>query len=164
VRILWNDTEKYFQAEFAQASWAGDKDAAQAAGFRTSGPPAWTWFTTKPSVLTALRDKHRPAELTLTERALAEYKKRNEEDVKKTALRKEFTKARKALGPPASTTPLVIPPGKFWISAEDLPPWVQLSKYVKLPFETDTQCFMCSAPLIFCDYDDLCLWCSKGGR
>jgi hypothetical protein len=164
VRIFWNDSENYFQAEFQQGDeWRNDMEAAKAAGFRTTGPPSWVWYTFKATVLNSLREHRPPSGLTLTERALAQYQKFNEEEVKKAELKKEYQKAKKAvkkLGPPSPTSLLVIPPGKIWISAEDLPPWVKLSKHVKTPW-AGAECFVCSDPLIFCDYEDICVWCAR---
>ena len=102
MRILWNENEKQFEAQFAIGEqWQSDKDAAQAAGFRTDGPPAWRWLTAKASVLTKLKAQasadalHVPA-LSITREAMGAYNRlRTIED--RDAELKKFAKEQKKL-------------------------------------------------------------------
>lgn len=59
MRITWQEEEKRFVAEFAQAPyWYADKEAAKGAGFRCTGPNAgWVWYTADPSVVLSLKGR-----------------------------------------------------------------------------------------------------------
>lgn len=96
MRIIWNENEKQFEAQFAQGdAWDGDKDAAQGAGFRTDGPPAWVWRTSKASHLTKLKESCRPISgLSITREALDAYNRLLEVERKNDELR-EYVKQQK---------------------------------------------------------------------
>lgn len=165
MRVIWNSEEQKFQAEFAQEHWRGDMEAAKAAGFRTSGPPAWLWTTSKASVLNKLR-KNRPASgLTLTEVALEKFKFRDKQDTQKAELKKAFKVASKAskkvsLDPRISGLTQMKVPAKGYITAEDLPPYTPIYKGFVPPAPPDELCLICDEPIYF--YEHLvCLFCEK---
>lgn len=74
MRIIWNPNEERFEAQFVTGEqWEADKTAAMDAGFKTTGPPAWTWFVLKSAALAKLRE-HRPGSgLTITKEALERF-------------------------------------------------------------------------------------------
>lgn len=97
MRINWNNREKTFEVEFAQQFWASDLAVAKKAGFITTGPPAWKWFTQKVKPLNYLR-KHRPdSGLTIMEDALKEYTRLNEDSERNAEIKKKLADAKKEL-------------------------------------------------------------------
>lgn len=164
MRIIWH--EEKFQAEFTQGDlWRDDMEAAKAAGFKTSGPPAWLWTTSKISVLNKLRKNRPKSGLTLTEVALEKFKFRDAQETKKAELKKAFQAAKK-IDRKASTDPRISGlvtmkvPAKGYITAADLPPYTPTyTKYIPPPPPTDL-CLICDEPIYF--YEHLvCLWCEK---
>jgi hypothetical protein len=97
MRIVWNQIEKRFEAELTPgAQWSSDKEAAQKAGMRCVGPPLWTWYCTKPSILSFLRE-HRPdSGLTITPEALEHYNTLKAVEDANLAVRAALKEARKA--------------------------------------------------------------------
>lgn len=78
MRIVWNDNEQRFEAQFSQGEqWTLDQSAASSAGFHTDGPPSWCWHTQKASVLTKLKAQTSasasPLPLSITKPALDAY-------------------------------------------------------------------------------------------
>jgi hypothetical protein len=166
VKIVWNESERYFEAIFASGDqWRSDLEAAKAAGFKTGGPPAWTWYTGKAEVLTKLK-KHRPEGITISETAMRMFTALNQQVQIKTELKKAFLAARK-IDKKASpdhrisgmTTMKV--PARGYIIASDLPPYVSTyEKYIPPP-PPDERCLICDEPIYFYEYL-VCLWCEKG--
>lgn len=77
MRIVWNQNEERFEAQFSgekfSEQWNADKTAAMDAGFKTTGAPAWLWCVSKPAALAKLRE-HRPGSgLTITKEALDRF-------------------------------------------------------------------------------------------
>ncbi len=100
MRILWNENEKQFEAQFSQGDqWQSDKDLADASGFSTDGPPAWIWRTTKAATLTKLQKTY-PAgvspSITITRTALDAYNHLRAIEERDAELRK-FAKEQKKL-------------------------------------------------------------------
>lgn len=94
MKLVWNPKEACFEAVFQD--FQNDLNAVKAAGFKTTGPPEWKWFTLKISPLDKLK-KNRPASgLTILEDALVEYNRIKEEDAGKAALLAELKAAKKA--------------------------------------------------------------------
>ena len=162
MRIIWNDQDKSFQAELTPGDlWRGDMEAAKAAGFRTAGPPSWTWSTQKASVLNKLRDHKPESGLTLTEVALSHYKQINEREEKKAALKKQFQELQKKAKKESKEGLVeVIIPEKGYISREDLEPRPDLHT-PRVFAKPEIYCVVCGEPLYvpFPDYDDVCHWC-----
>ena len=169
MRIIWSDIEQAFQAELTPGDqWRADMEAAKDAGFKTQGPPQWTWQTQKASVLNKLR-KNRPASgLTLTEVALQHYKSISEKEEKKAEIKKAFETAKKAADKVSDDpkisglTPMLIPAGKDWISKEDLPPFIpKVKPFIFGPLPNLT-CFICEDLVYFYERTyptPVCLWC-----
>jgi hypothetical protein len=141
-------------------------EAAKAAGFKTDGPPSWLWHTSKAAVLNKLR-AHKPSSgLTMTELALQKYQPLNQQEEQKAALKKQFKdaqkKAQKESKDPeiSGLVELVIPEGKLWISAEDLPPIESKWSYTP-PTPPEERCMVCEDPLYLYDYENICLFCKK---
>ena len=98
MRIVWNLTENRFEAQFDQGSnWLACKDAVSAAGFKTAGPPTWTWFSIRSLALTKLRENRPVSGLTITPEALEKYNSLKVQDEANLAVKAEYQKVRKAL-------------------------------------------------------------------
>lgn len=167
MRIVWNETEKYFQAELIPGElWRDDKDSIQAVGFQTDGPPSWTWFTRKASVLNKLRDTPPQSGLAITEVALQRYNFLDQQERNKLELKKTYDKAKRAArkqSPDSEISGLheLVIPAKGYIDASDLPPIVSTWAFVR-PEPPDACCIVCGDPLYwFPDYPDICMWCDK---
>jgi hypothetical protein len=166
VRIIWNTETKAFQAVLtAGEQWQSDLEAVKLAGFKTTGPPAWQWYTTKPSVLNKLRDNKPKSGLTLTEVALEQYKPLNEKEQQVLALKKQFQKEKKAaekqsLDSSISGMVEVVIPDKGYIDASDLPASGWKHKFDITPMHSIDKCIICEDPLAFYE-QTICLWCGK---
>jgi hypothetical protein len=96
MKIVWSDNEKRFEAQFAPGeNWQTDKDAAQSAGFKTDGPPAWIWHVSTASAL-ALLKKALPSGITITREALDAYNHLQQVEQKNAEL-KAYIKEQKKL-------------------------------------------------------------------
>jgi len=165
MRITWDEQQNRFHAELTPGDkWREDMEAAKAAGFKTDGPPSWQWHTQKASVLNKLR-AHKPSSgLTLTELALQHYQTINKKDEEKAALKKQFVEANKkaqkeSKDPEISgLVELVIPEGKIWISAEDLPPLISRPRTF-IRTKPDERCMVCEDPIYFYESKNICLHC-----
>src|ERR1700676_4876167 len=143
MRIIWNTTERCFEAEFSSGpEWSLDQQAAKEAGFKTSGAPAWRWTTESVKALNFLKE-HRPQQLTITAEALLQYNRLEDMRVKNEAVlaplkaaKKEAQKQRVREVKEGEKTPLIIPPGKWCVDACDLPPvpLVEFSRFKPKPF------------------------------
>lgn len=174
MRISYNQIQNLFIAEFS-SDFAGDLAAVKAAGFRTFGAPAWTWYAPPPGIkaLNYLRE-HRPAsDLTISEEAYAAYEPlaamwaKNEEIKKALAeAKKQAKKERVEVEQEEATTAVFsIPEGKIWIGPEDLPPKPPFESVLfKPPKPPDLKCSICGAPVYFYELQEppMCLFCEKG--
>jgi hypothetical protein len=168
MRIIWDDQDNRFLAELTPGEqWREDMEAAKAAGFRTTGPPAWQWYAGTVETLENIRKNPPKSGLTITEQALEKYKPLLEKFKQKQELRKQFKQAQKTAkkqskDPGVSGLTELVIPEKGYIDASDLPPYV--SKWVPPVFQIpDIFCIVCEAPLYlpFPDYSDICIWCEK---
>ena len=99
MRIVWNTDTVCFELEFDRGNFQGDLDTAKAAGFRTSGPPAWTWFSPSTKALKALQ-ANRPSEgLTISDEALKIFKSKCASEDEAARIKKMYSDAKaKAAG------------------------------------------------------------------
>lgn len=163
MRIVWNDQEEYFQIEFSQGEfWAEDQDKTKAAGCKTTGPPSWTWYTSKASVLNKLRSLNPKSGITATEVSMSKYKALDEAEKKKKELRKQFKGAKKA----AKKTE-VIPEQETYLDEDTgivciLVPTaksVYRNTFIR-PEPPVEKCLICDEPIYF--YEHLvCLFCEN---
>jgi hypothetical protein len=168
VNIAWNNAE--FVAEFSQ-DFQGDLNAVKNAGFKTTGPPDWRWYTIGVKGLNKLREKRPSSGLTISPEALAVYTRLNEIEAKNAEVRAQLAIAKKAQKKEQKKKAEEEPDPywgklteeKWWIGAEDLPPWVSALIPKIRPILTSEQiCEGCGiGPLSPLDYPTLCLWCSK---
>ena len=161
MRIVWNDIEKWFQAEISLAleHWRDDVDHVKAAGFRTDGPPQWIWHTAKASTLNKLRKNPPKSGLAITELALLQYTTLNKQELEKEEFRRKFKKAaqeisschwKEYIDPDTGITCKVVEPA-------DKPfTW----KYTPPPFP-EAYCFICGSPVFDYEGTDLCMWCAQ---
>lgn len=160
MRLIWNPKEFCFEAEFQD--FQNDLDAVKAAGFKTTGPPDWKWFTFKIAVLEKLR-KHRPLSgLTILEDALEHYKRlRKEEDVR-AALLAEL-KQKKKHKPPEKLGDYAVPEGQEfgYNCVEDIEPTVRIG-YIP-PVWAGPNCHICNGRVDFYELQSppTCLYCEK---
>lgn len=136
-------------------------ESVRAAGFKTTGSPAWIWHTQKAVTLNKLRDLKPKSGLVITEVALEKYKFLNDQDVRKQELKKEFLKQKKQAEQSNDTWQEYDDPEtglrcKIVPAAESKFVW----KYTPPP-APELSCFMCGSPLYLFDYPDLCLWCNR---
>lgn len=97
MRILWNDQEKTFQAEFGQQNWASDQQAVKKAGFYTTGPPQWLWYCQKIKSLLQLKEKPPASGITITPEALQHFLKLKEQYDKNQIVVQQLKEAKKKL-------------------------------------------------------------------
>jgi hypothetical protein len=164
MRIVWNITENWFQAELSlNENWRDDMELVRSLGLKTTGPPLWIWHTSQISLLDKLRDSRPKSGLTITEVALEKYKFLKEQSDKKQELKKLFIKAKKTSettaadekckeyeDPNTGVVCVYVPPAteKFtWKYTPPVPP--------------DVYCFVCGDPIFPYEYPDVCLWCSQ---
>lgn len=161
MRIIWNENRSWFQAELTQGElWQNDKDSLQAAGFRTEGPPSWTWYATRSKTLTKLRDLKPKSGIVLTELALEKYNFFEKKITEKTALKKQ---AKQILKEADSGQPFE----EYF--DEGLGFMCALVKSKKSDFvwippvhpQPEAFCIICGDGLYLMDYRDVCLWCDK---
>jgi hypothetical protein len=166
VRILWDNSEKRFQAELTQGdSWRDDMEYVKGAGFRTTGPPHWIWYTGKIEVLNKLR-KHRPKSgLMITEQALEQFNLLKKKFDEKAELKKTFSKATKAAkkaskDPEISGMVELCIPDKGYLDASDFPVLLSTRAYIPPPGPKET-CLICEDPLYQYERHLICLFCEK---
>jgi len=83
MQIYWNAKDHCFELNFDRSNFQDNLDKAKGAGFKTTGPPQWVWYTDKIKVLKKLRE-NKPAEgLTITDEARKEFDSRLIEEDKK---------------------------------------------------------------------------------
>ena len=194
MRILWNENEKQFEAQFATGDqWQADKDAAQAAGFRTDGPPAWRWYTEKAATLTKLKASASTlsfSPISITREAMDAYNRlrKSEESVEEL---KEYAKQQKKLQKKAHEREQIkaeqdgevepeyearhyykVPEywkGKHEITRGDLPAdtLARLSQRESIPLrkaEPIGKCSICGDNLYFPEEPPNCWWCEGRGE
>jgi len=172
---IHHDTTLGFIAQFS-TDFNGDLNAVKTAGFRTTGPPQWFWYTSKLVALNKLRENKPVSGLTISEEAYTAYMRLSEIEARNAEARKLFApikekqakakKERKKQELKDRTyTTIVIPekPGQDYdhIGAEDLPPIPPRENAYVPPPPPTTVCFMCLQPTYFYELADLCLWCEK---
>lgn len=170
MNIRWNITEKRFEAEFVD--FQGDLATVKAAGFKTSGPPEWLWFTTNVVVLNKLR-KNRPAsDLEIYPEALAIYNTLNEQFEQTKKIKKELARQRLLARQQkiSQPEPVLDETGeidwsktKWWIGKEDLPAPPEFKFSVAITPPPDLKCRDCGSPVYDFEYPEIpqCLWCNK---
>lgn len=168
MRIIWNEAEKSFEAEFTLGDqWSADQTAAKAAGFRTTGPPEWKWYATTVKPLNKLRKKRPDSGLTISPEAFAAYEPMQAVHEKNEAVAKQFKDARLALkkaqaiaaAEKSAETPFdwdaeqVVPPP---------PPGLIIPQKIVQPLE-GKRCIVCADVIAFFERQlpPMCLWCEK---
>lgn len=193
MRIIWNENEKRFEAQFSTGQqWENDKAAAMDAGFKTTGPPAWIWYVYKSAALAKLRE-HRPnSGLTITKEALdafdhlqvverrdAELKKfaKEQNKLQKKEQEREKIAAQREDGEEVSPEyegRRYHPVPEYWegkheITRADLPADVmaRLDKHESVPqrrAEPIGKCMICGDNLYYPDELPKCMWCEGHGE
>ncbi len=169
MRIIWNSVEIRFEAELTLGPlWGQDKDTVSTAKFSCLGPPSWTWQTTKPAVLTFLRE-HRPASgLMITPEALQNYNRLKAQDDANAAVKAQLTAAKKAAKKAAKyQAEIAIPDdsevehGEFtYLRVEPEESRIWADKYVR-PTPPSLLCRVCQTPVYWheCQEPPTCLDC-----
>ena len=172
MNVRWDTAENIFIAEFS-SDFTGDLDAVKAAGFRTFGPPAWIWYAPPPGILALnrLREKRPASGLTITPEALEVYKPLAAIEEQNASTRKQLAEVKKKLkkerkeSETVTGTPLDgLTEEKWWIGAEDLPPWSEIApKAVPEAIWEGPRCVICQQPVYSYEYPEIpaCLWCNK---
>jgi hypothetical protein len=152
MRIVWNNEEGTFELEFDKSNFQMDLNAAKGAGFKTTGPPDWVWYTSKVKPLKWLKE-NRPPILIITDEARQKFSERciweEENEKNKKFVKKAKAEARKSRP----------------IKREEGPKYeISYIKYVPPP-PPITLCIYCYdpvyPPLEQIEPLPVCLWCSK---
>lgn len=160
MRLTWNPKEYCFEAEFQD--FQNDLAAVKAAGFKTTGPPDWKWFTFKPAVLEKLRKNRPPSGLTIMQDALDQFTRLRKEDADRIALLAELKKSKKAVKKPeAKLEPLLEGQEFGYNCVEDVKTTFRIG-YVA-PEWTGLSCHICAGPVYMYEKQEppTCLWCEK---
>ena len=169
-----------FEAEFS-TDFQGDLAAVKAAGFRTSGPPQWIWYTNKLSVLNKLRENKPASGLSITEDAYSSYLQLSEIEAKNAEVRAKFApikaeqdkakkeRKKKEIKEQNYVTVVIPPkPGQDfdYIGAEDLPSRPPYKHKFTPDVHTGPFCMSCSDPVYFYELQNppVCLWCEVNGK
>src|SRR5580692_4600744 len=88
MRIVWNPKDFCFELEFDKANFHDDLDKAKSAGFKTTGPPHWIWYSNGIKALKILRENKPASGLTITDEARGEFDRLSLEWDKKEELAK----------------------------------------------------------------------------
>jgi hypothetical protein len=192
MRITWNENDKQFETQVAKDSWQNDKEALQAAGFRTDGPPAWIWRTNKATVLAKLKESRPASGLTITREALDAYNRLRESEQQVEELKK-YAKEQKKLQKTAQERARIeadredgeevepeyetsgyhsVPEywkGKHEITRADLPAdtLARFDKHESIPqrrAEALGRCRICGDATYYPEDPDLCMWCEGRGE
>lgn len=155
MRIIWNNDR--FETTVSY-EYRDDAALLRKVGFRTDGPPNWTWHTQKAAALNKLRKLEPKSGIEITELALEKYKFLNENEARNLEVKKQFKKLQQSLGQfrfdeyfdqELQVTCFVVkPPDKafVWDYHPPAPPTVL--------------CLGCDSPMYF-PFDDkaYCVWC-----
>jgi hypothetical protein len=168
VRIIWQNDR--FEAQLSPGEhWQPDMEACKAAGFKTDGPPTWTWAAVKAAPLVKLRENRPPSGLSVTPEAFSKFQAMSQEEEKNAALLLTLKDAKKKIRKVQeieqreSALPDYWKKGEF--GREDLPPEViARSKSLldwKRPKPPKETCINCDGPVYFYEQQDppMCLWC-----
>lgn len=156
MKIFWDPENLWFRLELGTESFKTDLDLAKAAGFRTTGPPNWIWYTQGLKVLKALKKVH-PDPIPISTEALQKYKDFQEAEDRKAETKKIVKELKAKL-----TVPVVEIEDEIWIRVEPKP-FVRTNVY-RPPAPPEIRCTFCGDPVY--DYERLepvpiCLWCEK---
>jgi hypothetical protein len=166
MRILWNNDR--FEAELTPGDlWRNDKDSIQAVGFRTEGPPSWTWFTNKAANLNKLRENKPQSGLVLTQLALQKYQEINKQEEEKAALKKQFDLCKKEAGKVAKKELAKKDDYEYYaddtgitcIVVKAAEPIQMMHKFVRPSDLANARCLICDDPLYFYEAKNICLFC-----
>lgn len=161
LRLTWNPAEHRFEAEFQD--FQNDLDCVKLAGFKTTGPPEWTWYTSKIPVLEKLRKNKPPSGLTILLDALDQYKRLRKEEDDRLALLAELKKAKKAVvesnKPVATSEPLKEGQEFGYNYVKDVERTIYIG-YVA-PEWTGLRCYICNASVLVFELQNppTCMWC-----
>ena len=171
-----HDVNLGFVAEFS-TDFHGDLNAVKNAGFRTTGPPQWFWYTAKLPVLNKLRENKPASGLTIAESAyqaylaLTEIERVNEAaraqfaPIKEKQIKEKKERKKRELKDQVYTAFVVPPkPGEEYdyVGVQDLPPMPPF--ILKNPPQPHSGpfCTYCRAPVYFYEKQypiPVCLFC-----
>lgn len=161
MNINYNKVFARFEAEFS-SDFEGDLAAVKACKFKTDGPPAWVWWTTKIDSLNKLRGKHRPASgLQITEEAYQAYVPLAELEAKNAEVKKAYKKVKRE----SKKKDNYLNPLTGFRDKEDLPPTPEFVWTLLKPEPPELRCIYCDAP-VYQEYEKTepwpaCLYCEK---
>jgi hypothetical protein len=155
VLILWDSKNQSFNARFKD--FRNDLDSVKLAGFKTTGPPDWIWYTQKIKPLKYLK-KHRPASgLEITQEALEKFQELSDREEKNDNLRKKLKKEKQKVKKTRNLDEQI-----YQLNRPKQPDF-QYTKYKPLDPPKEL-CIFCHDPVY--QYEVLeplpvCLWCQK---
>lgn len=163
MRIIWNEKENAFQVEFSEKHWSSDLEYAKTSGFKTQGPPSWSWLSRNILPVNKLRKNPPLSGLTITELALEKYNFLEKKIAEKTALKKQAEQILKETDQSQS-----------WEEYfdEELGFMCIVVKSKKSDFTwippmhsaPEAHCIICGDGLYLMDYQDVCMWCDTQQR
>jgi hypothetical protein len=169
LNLRWNTSFQRFEAEFSD--FQGDLAAVKAAGFKTDGPPAWVWYSIKAAPLTKLRE-NRPATLTISPEARAEYTRLKEVEDRNAATKALLVQHKKELKKKLKLDKQdSMKPDEYFdevlqcVCIKITPkPFESTNPFIKPP-PPETTCFICGTPVYFYEYAEgqkpCCMWDQK---
>jgi hypothetical protein len=180
MKIVLNTALNRFEALLSM-DFQGDLAAVKTAGFKTDGPPTWSWWCVKVAALNKLRENRPNSGLEITNEAYDHYTRLMEMERQNAEARKLFApiaeeqkkakkQRRREQQKEQNYTTLVIPekPGEDfdYIGKEDLPPQsLVVRDAYKRPTHPGPWCSYCGSPVYPYEKTDpipTCLWCEKG--
>lgn len=168
MNLLWNPTERRFEAQFHD--FASEQPLVKKVGFRTDGPPAWVWYSVKAEPLAKLRE-NRPAILTITPEARAEYTRLHDQELKhaemKAKLKAAAKELKKKLKQDAVSAEEYFDQELGFVCLKVAPkqmPRIQSFDRINRNLTSD-KCIICGSNLYAYEWDPagprVCLWCQK---
>jgi len=169
MNLNWNSTLRRFEVQFHD--FQDEQPRVKAAGFKTDGPPAWLWYSFKSEPLTKIRN-NKPATLTISPEARAEYTRLKEVEDRNAATKALMVEHKKALKKKLKTDKQdAMKPDEYFdeglqcvCTKVEPKPYCSTNPFVK-PAPPETTCFICGTPVYSYEYAETqkpsCLWCQK---
>lgn len=168
MNLNWNTELRRFEVQFHD--FQDEQPRVKAAGFKTDGPPAWIWYSFKSEPLTKLRE-NRPATLTISPEARAEYAKLKEVEDRNAAVKAQLAEHKKALKKKLKADKQdAMQPDEYlddagFVCLKVAPGLPFTSQMPPPPPHPETTCFICGNPVYWYEYGESqkpsCLYCQK---
>jgi hypothetical protein len=171
MNLRWNPDLRRFEAEFG-TDFRIEQPLTKAAGFKTTGPPSWVWYSIKAAPLTKLRED-KPPVLTISPEARAEYTRLKEVEDRNVATKAQLAAHTKELKKKLKLDKQdTMKPDEYmdevlgFVCCRVLPkPAPPVSSYDKVKIIPTERCVVCKEYLFEYEYSPtgpkVCMWCWK---